>query len=587
MMYSLVKFSGFMKPYWKVAMLGPILMALEVAMDLLQPRLMQHIVDVGIVQLDTSIVLNTSGLMILVAFIGVLAGLGGGVFAVRASQLFGADLRSALYKRVQSLSFGNLDKLGTGELVTRLTGDVTLVQDAVFLSLHILVRAPLMATGCVIMATFTSPRLSLMFFILVPSLIAILVFVVRKTYLAFGAVQQGVDSLNTVMLENLAGVRVVKAFVRGAYEKSRFYDSNTRLKDNMVSALRVAALTTPAAMLLVNVSIVYVLWAGGWRVNNGSMKVGEIIAFTNYLTQVLSGLMMFSMLASRVSRAAASAKRLLEVLASTPEVRYEGDIRQAAISNGKVVFENVCFTYSGQTSRAVLNEISFTAEPGQTIAIVGATGAGKSSLINLIPRFYDVSSGRILIDGVDVRNIAQKTLQENITVAMQEVVLFSGTIRENIAYGRPDAGEDEILQAAKAAQAHEFISTFPDGYETVLGQRGVNLSGGQKQRISIARALITKPKILILDDSTSAVDVETESKLQEALAGLIKGMTCFVIAQRISTVLNADKIIVLDEGKIAAEGTHEELLLSSPLYGEIFDSQLGQGLGVNEVAVNG
>ena len=248
MMYSLVKFSGFMKPYWKVAMLGPILMALEVAMDLLQPRLMQHIVDVGIVQLDSSIVLNTSGLMILVAFIGVLAGVGGGVFAVRASQLFGADLRSALYKKVQSLSFGNLDKLGTGELVTRLTGDVSLVQDAVFLCLHILVRAPLMATGCVIMAVFTSPRLSLMFFILIPSLIAILVFVVRKTYLAFGAVQQGVDSLNTVMLENLAGVRVVKAFVRGAYEKSRFYDSNTRLKDNMVSALRVAALTTPAAM---------------------------------------------------------------------------------------------------------------------------------------------------------------------------------------------------------------------------------------------------------------------------------------------------------------------------------------------------
>ena len=586
-MSSLVKFSGFMKPYWKVAMLGPILMALEVAMDLFQPRLMQHIVDVGIVQLDTSIVLNTSGLMILVAFLGVLAGLGGGVFAVRASQLFGADLRSALYKKVQSLSFGNLDKLGTGELVTRLTGDVTQVQDAVFLCLHILVRAPLMATGCVIMATFTSPRLSLMFFILVPSLIAILVFVVRKTYLAFGAVQQGVDSLNTVMLENLAGVRVVKAFVRGAYEKSRFYDSNTRLKDNMVSALRVAALTTPATMLLVNISIVYVLWAGGLRVNNGSMKVGEIIAFTNYLTQVLSGLMMFSMLASRVSRAAASAKRLFEVLASTPEVKYEGDIRGAAISRGRVVFENVCFTYGGQTSRAVLSGIRFTAEPGQTIAIVGATGAGKSSLINLIPRFYDVSSGRIVIDGVDVRNIAQKTLQENITVAMQDVVLFSGTIRENIAYGRPDAGEDEILQAAKAAQAHEFISTFPDGYETVLGQRGVNLSGGQKQRISIARALITKPTILILDDSTSAVDVETESKLQEALAGLMKGMTCFVIAQRISTVLNADKIIVLDEGKIAAEGTHGELLLSSPLYGEIFDSQLGQGPGVNEVAVNG
>ena len=576
-MYSLVQFSGFMKPYWKVAILGPMLMTLEVTMDLFQPRFMQHIVDVGIAQLNTSIVFNTSALMIFVAFLGVFGGLGGGFFAVRASQLFGADLRSALYKKVHSLSFGNLDKLGTGELVTRLTNDVTQMQEAVFLCLHILVRAPLMIIGCVIMAVFTSPRLSLMFLILVPSLITVLVLVVRKTYLAFGAVQQRVDTLNTVMLENLAGVRVVKAFVRAAYEKSRFHESNRRLKDNMVSALRITALTMPATMLLVNVSIVYVFWSGGLQVNSGSMKVGEIIAFANYLTQVLSGLMMFSMLAARISRAAASAKRLLEVLASTPEVRDGGDSRHAAISNGEVVFENVCFTYNGQTNRAVLNEIRFKAEPGQMIAILGATGAGKSSLINLIPRFYDVSSGRILIDGVDVRHIAQKTLRENITVAMQDVVLFSGTIRENIAYGRPNAGEDAVLEAAKAAQAHTFITTFPDGYETVLGQRGVNLSGGQKQRIAIARALLTKPKILILDDSTSAVDVETESKLQEALAGLMKGRTSFVIAQRISTVLNADKIIVLDEGKIAAEGTHEELLLSSPLYGEIFESQLGHG----------
>ena len=587
MINSFVKFSGFIKPYWKVAILGPILMILEVAMDLLQPRLMQHIIDVGIAEANPSIVFNSCALMICAAFLGVAGGVGGGIFAVRASQFFGADLRGALYKKVHSLSFGNLDKFGTGELVTRLTNDVTQVQGALFLSLYLLVRAPLMIIGCVIMSISTSPRLSLMFFILIPSLITVLVLVIRKTYLSFEGVQRAVDRMNTVMLENLAGVRLVKAFVRGAHEKIRFHKSNTDLKDSMVVALRVAALTTPAIILLVNISIVYVYWFGGMQVINGSMKTGEIIAFANYLMQVLYGLMVFSMLASRVSRAAASAKRLLELLATDPEVKYEGEISQSAITHGGVVFDNVSFTYNGQKNRAVLNEISFTAEPDQMIAIVGATGAGKSSLINLIPRFYDVSSGRVLIDGVDVRTLSPKTLQENITVAMQDVVLFSGTIKENIAYGRPAAGEDEIIWAAKAAQAHDFISTFPDGYETVLGQRGVNLSGGQKQRISIARALITKPKILILDDSTSAVDVTTESKLQGALTSLMKGRTSFVIAQRISSVLRADKILVLDDGKITAEGSHEELLVSSPIYGEIFESQLGLGRGVDEVVAHG
>lgn len=577
-MNSLLKLSGLMKPYWKIAMLGPVLMTLEVAMDLLQPRLMQRIVDVGIAQLDLSIVLGTGGLMVVFAFVGVFGGFGGALFAVRASQFFAADLRSALFRQVQSLSFGNLDKIGTGELITRLTNDVTQVQEAVFLCLHLMVRAPLIVMGSMIMATLTSPKLALMLFILGPIIVGVLYFVIKSTYRTFVKVQKRVDALNSVMLENLAGVRVVKAFVRTAYENNRFGRRNTMLKDDMVSALRIAAITMPLTMFLVNIGIVGVIWIGGIQVSAGVMKVGEIIAFVNYLLYALSSIMMVGMLLTRVSRAAASAKRLVALLGAVPEVQDQKGALESFLQKGRVVFDRVAFRYNGDESGSVLEDISFTAEPGQMVAILGATGAGKSSLIHLIPRFYDVSDGSITIDGVDVRNISQKALRKTIGIAMQDVLLFSGTIRENLAYGRTDATFQEIVEAAKSAQAHEFIAALPGGYETQLGQRGVNLSGGQKQRLAIARALVTKPAILILDDSTSAVDVETEAKLQEALGVLMQEKTSFVIAQRISTVLNADKIIVLDDGKVVAEGTHRELLSSSQIYHEIYESQLGNGV---------
>jgi ATP-binding cassette subfamily B protein len=577
-MNSLLKLFGLMKPYWKIAMLGPVLMTLEVAMDLLQPRLMQRIVDVGIAQFDLSIVFGTGGLMIVLSFIGVFAGVGGGLFAVRSSQLFAADLRSALFRKVQSLSFGNLDKIGTGELITRLTNDVTQVQEAVFLCLHLMVRAPLIVMGSMIMAILTSPKLALMLFVLGPIIVGVLYLVIKSTYRTFVNVQKRVDALNSVMLENLAGVRVVKAFVRTAYENNRFGRRNTMLKDDMVSALRVAAITMPLTMFLVNIGIVGVIWIGGIQVNAGVMKVGEIIAFVNYLLYALSSIMMVGMLLTRVSRAAASAERLVALFGDVPEVHDQKGALESFLQKGKVVFDCVAFRYNGDESGSVLKDISFTAEPGQMVAILGATGAGKSSLIHLIPRFYDASDGSITIDGVDVRNISQKALRKTIGIAMQDVLLFSGTIRENLAYGRTDATFQEIVEAAQSAQAHEFISALPDGYETQLGQRGVNLSGGQKQRLAIARALVTKPAILILDDSTSAVDVETESKLQEALRVLMKDKTSFVIAQRISTVLNADKIIVLDDGKVVAEGTHKELLSSSQIYHEIYESQLGNGV---------
>jgi len=574
-MKSLLKIATLLKPFWKLTLLGPLLMVLEVAMDLLQPRLMQHIVDQGITQLDTSIIFNTSLMMVLLSFVGLIGGVGGGIFAVKASQLFGAELRSKLFRKVLSLSFGDLDRIGTGELITRITNDVTQVQHAILLCLIILVRTPLIIVGSIIMATLTSPKLAVIFLVIAPLIAIIMIFVSRKTYRTFSQVQQRVDQLNTVMLENFAGIRVVKAYVRSAYEKKRFDHQNKLLTNNMVSALQISALGMPATMLILNLGVVGVIWFGGLQVNQGLMKMGEIIAFINYITYLLFSVMMVSMVLTRISRAAASVKRLLEILEAEPEVHDSDKQLDAFDIQGRIVFNNVSFNYNEQSAPPVLDNISFVAEQGQMTAILGTTGAGKSTLVNLIPRFYDPSSGHISIDGVDIQHISPKLLHKHIGIALQEVVLFSGTIADNIAYGCPDASLDEIINAAKSAQADAFIRRFPDGYDTVLGQRGINLSGGQKQRIAIARALITLPKILILDDSTSAIDVKTESRLQLALTRLMKGRTSIIIAQRISSVLNADNIIVLDNGKIAAQGTHDELLLSSALYGEIYTSQLG------------
>jgi ATP-binding cassette subfamily B protein len=581
-MKSLIRLAGFLKPYWKAAVLGPLFMVIEVFTDLMQPRLMERIIDVGIAQLDMSLVLVTGAFMVGIALIGVFGGVGGARFGVQASQGFGADLRSALFRKVQSLSFGNLDELETGHLVTRLTNDVTQVQEVVFISLHVLVRMPMILLGSLIMAILTSPRLALMFLILGPVVIIVIGLVINKSHHFFLEVQRRLDKLNSVMLENLAGVRVVKAFVRAVYEINRFKKTNDDLMEKTVKALRLIALNMPFMMLALNVGIVCVIWFGGIQVNQGSMKVGQIIAFVNYLMQSLFSLMMVGMLLMRVSRAEASSKRLLEVLDSNPKIKVKPDALRVFSAKGRVVFEDVTFNYNENSHDPVLKGVSFTAEPGQTVAILGATGSGKSSLVHLIPRFYDIRKGRILLDNTDIRDLSEEALRKNIAIAMQEAVLFSGTIRENIRYGTAEATEEEIIAAAQAAQAHNFIMQFPDGYDTELGQRGVNLSGGQKQRLAIARALITLPSVLILDDSTSAVDVETESRIQDALNTLMSGRTSIIIAQRISTVLNADKIIVLDNGIIVSEGTHAELLQTCPIYQEIYESQLGNGVNLNE-----
>jgi ATP-binding cassette subfamily B protein len=580
-MRSVGRLAKFLKPYWRWALLAPLMMMLEVAMDLLQPRMIQRIIDQGIAQGDMPLVVNTGFLMIGLALAGGIGGVGCTIFSVLASQGFGTDLRDALYRKVQSLSFGNLDELETGHLITRLTNDITQVQEAVSMMLRMVVRSPFTLIGSLILAIVTSPRLALLLVVLGPLVLGLLVWVINRVHPLFGKLQDKLDQLNTVMQENLAGVRVVKAFVRAAHEMGRFHEANEELKDQTIHAIRTVSAVMPAVMLAVNLGMVSAIWFGGVRVTAANMQVGQLIAFINYLMTSLRSLMFVSMLVMRFARAEASAERVQEVLDAEPEVQDRPGAIVEIDPQGRVAFEGVSFSYNHDGGDAVLKGIDFVADPGQTVAILGATGSGKSSLVYLIPRFYDVDEGRVTIDGVDVRDIEQAHLRQHIGMALQESVLFSGTIRDNIRYGRPEASEAEVIAAAKAAQAHDFIVEFPEGYDTVVGQRGVNLSGGQKQRVAIARALLVQPVVLILDDSTSSVDVETEIKIQDALEGLMRDRTSFVIAQRISTVLTADKILVLDDGQIAAEGTHRDLLISSPIYREIYDSQLGNGVTAN------
>jgi ATP-binding cassette subfamily B multidrug efflux pump len=567
----------YLRPYWIAAILAPLSMVVEVAMDLSQPYLLQRIVDVGIAQLDMTVILHTGLLMIGLALVGALGGIGSTIFAVRASVGFGTDVRSALYRKVQSLSFGNLDRLGTGPLVIRLTNDVAQVQDVVLIALRILVRAPLQFVGSLIMAVVTSPRLALILLVLGPFVIGLLVWAVRSSRPLYAKLQRRLDRLNTVIQENLSGVRLVKAFVRVDYEQQQFGARNDSLMEQTISAIRLVAVVMPAMMLIINLGIAAVIWFGGVRVIRQDLQVGQIMAFVNYLLTTLFSLMMVGMLLMRIFRAIASADRIQDVLDSQPEVGAPSSPVSLPVPKGQLAFEQVTFSYDGNTAEPVLRDVSFSVEPGQMVAILGATGSGKSSLVHLIPRFYDVTSGRVMIDGVDVRDLNKSVLREQVGIALQESILFSGTIRDNIRYGRPGASDEEVVAAARATQAHEFITQFPDGYDTVLGQRGVNVSGGQKQRIAIARALLTRPSVLILDDSTSSVDVETEARIQDALSESLAGRTSLVVAQRISTVLAADKILVLDGGTLVAEGTHRELLSSSPIYREIYESQLGNG----------
>ena len=559
--------------------MAPILMFCEVVLDLMQPRLIQRIIDYGVARSDINMVLATAFLMLCFMMLSGLSGLGCGFFAVRAAYGLGGDLRAALFRKVQTLSFGNLDKLETGALITRLTSDVNKVQEMVMMMMRGMVRMPLLMVGSLVMATVISPRLGLIFIVILPALTLALTMIIRKTFPLYRQVQEGLDGINTVLQENLAGVRVVKAFARSEHESARFALANNTLIQRMTDAVRMSSRTTPVMMLTLNTGVVAALWIGAGQVQTGGMRVGELVAFINYLGQAVITLMMFSTLTIQISTAQASARRVLELLDSEPILMNPTQKQQfPSRPSGKVVFNNVSFNYSSASQDMILKNISFEAEPGQTVAILGATGSGKSTLVQLIPRFYDVSEGSVTLDGMDVREIPEEELRRHVGIALQESILFSASIKNNIRLGEPDASFEKLSTAARNAQADEFIRNIPDGYEALVGQRGVNLSGGQKQRLAIARALLLQPSVLILDDSTSAVDVGTEALIQDALERNSYRQTRFIVAQRISSVLNADKILVLDNGEIIAQGTHYELLDACDVYREIYESQTENGV---------
>ncbi|MFC5465668.1 ABC transporter ATP-binding protein [Lederbergia graminis] len=567
----MIKLFRYLKPHWLFVILAPLLMVIEVCMDLMQPQLMASIIDDGVMKGNLALVQSTGLKMLLIAFIGLLGGVGCTIFASYASVYFAADLRDDLFKRVQSFAFKQIDRFSGGQLVTRLTNDVTQLQHFIEMLLKIFVRTPMLIIGSIVMVIVISPKLALILTVSIPLLFIAIYCLIRFAFPLFSKVQAKLDAVNNVLQENLRGIRLVKAFVRADFEREKFGKRNTDYTDFAVKSFRIMALNMPIMMLIMNVTIVAVLWFGAGQAWAGDLPVGDLVAFINYVTQVLFSVLMASNLLMAVSRARASADRVNEVLAIKPEENNNGAQRLHHVE-GHVEFRNVSFAYENSQAN-VLKSINFEAKPGKTVAILGAAGAGKSSLVHLIPGLYAPTEGVVMLDGKNVLELPFEDLRKHIGLVLQQTILFSGTIYENISFGKPDATQEEVEAAAVAAQAHEFIRKMPNGYETVLGQRGVNLSGGQKQRIAIARALLLRPKILILDDSTSAVDVKTEAAIQQALKTDWSNSTCIIIAQRISSVVDADFIIVLEDGEIVAQGKHEQLLASSSIYQEIYQSQ--------------
>jgi ATP-binding cassette subfamily B multidrug efflux pump len=572
----------FLKPYAGQSILAMLLMVGLTLADLAVPRLVQRIIDQGIAPMDIVLIRSTTMLMLAASATSALFAIGNNVLSIRVANCFSADLRSALFRKTQTLSFGNLDRLQTGQLLVRLTSDVTQMEHIVLISLRMLARAPLLLLGSSVLLVLTGRELVLIMLVFAPAVALVVWPMIRVGRRMFVKVQRSLDRLNNVLQENLAGVRVVKAFLRGDYENSRFDQANSDLTSQVIKVSQLMAFVIPTLFLLANAATLAIVWFGGRQVTTGMLTVGQVVAFMNYLSSTLWPLLTLGMVVGTLSAAQVSAQRINEVLDSTADISDQPDARALAEVKGRIAFENVSFTYNSDSTEPVLDGINLTAEPGERVAILGATGAGKSSLVHLIARFYDVTAGRVTVDGIDVRDVTQRSLRSHMGIALQETVLFSGTIGDNIRYGHSGATDEEVVAAAKAAQAHKFIMEFPDGYDTLVGQRGVTLSGGQKQRIAIARALLTRPSILILDDSTSSVDVDTEAQIDLALLDWMEGRTSFIIAQRVSTVLNADKIVILDRGRIAAVGRHTDLMDCSPIYREIYESQLGDGGGFDE-----
>ena len=565
----------YLRPYLLFTIIAPLFMIVEVWMDILSPMFMSSIIDEGIAAGDMNHILWTSLKMIGVALIGVAGGVGNMYFSTKAGYGFAKNLRAAVYEKIQAFSFANVDEFKTGSLITRTTNDVAQIQNAFTTCIRMLVRSPFLCIGGVIAVLGISPKLSLVVFCAMPFIGLVVFFALKKAFPRFKGMQEKLDRVNVVMQENLAGVRVIKAFGRSEYEKKRFCDANNDLTETSMRAMRLMSIGHPLIGLIMNITMVCMYWIGGQMVFEGTLSPGNIMAFANYITQILMALTSSSFMLIFISRAQVSFVRVNEVLDTKIDIA-DGRDTNAKVEEGCVEFKNVYFRYPGDSGDA-LKDISFSAKAGETVAILGATGSGKSSLVHLIPRLYDVRQGQVLVDGKDVRSYTLENLRGSIGVALQESVLFTGSIDENLHWGDENAEDDFIRRAADVAQAAPFVEAMEEGYNTELGQRGVNLSGGQKQRLCIARALIKKPKILILDDSTSAVDLATEAKIQTGLREMMGHLTVFIIAQRISSVRDADKIIVLDEGRIVDIGKHNELINRCEIYREIAESQLGKG----------
>lgn len=568
------QYMKYVKPYALYFLLAPILMLVEVVGEVVMPKLLANIINVGIPNSDTGYIVQMGLLMAGMAIIMMLGGVGGGYFSAKASVSFAAALRKDAFAKVQEFSFANIDKFSTGSLVTRLTNDITQLQNIINMVLKMAFRAPGMLIGALIMAIAMNPSLATVIGVVIPIMIITLVLVMRVAFPKFNAMQKKLDRLNTSVQENLTNIRVVKSFVREKEEIEKFSEANEDLRAGSIDAFKIVILTMPIMTLAMNITTLAVVWFAGKQILVGSMEVGDLTAFTTYIVQILMSLMMTAMVILNASRAVASGKRISEILNTKVDLSDADATRKdAVVTEGKVEFKDVCFKYYKDHENYVLDHINFTANPGEIVGIIGSTGSGKTSMVQLIPRLYDCDAGEVLVDGVNVKDYSLKNLREGVGMVLQKNVLFSGTIMDNLKWGDENATAEEVMAVAESAQAHNFISSFTEGYETELGQGGVNVSGGQKQRLCIARALLKKPKILILDDSTSAVDTATERRIREAFDNELKDTTKIIIAQRISSVKDADRILVIDEGQIVGEGTHESLFKDCEAYREICISQ--------------